>query len=241
MKQLRFLLLAGFTSLVLMSCQTMQGIRDDLYSLDVPTSLDSSPDNLTYQGRCPSVELVEELRAYNEFTDDTDPGDYNLVSRANIAKINTSCGYDTRSVTVDLKIAFEGTLGPRGRNSASDKPYFSYPFFVAIASPGGNILAKEIFAAPMTYKPGQNRQTYYENMRQIIPVDTHEHGAGYKILLGFQLSPEQLAYNRKKIRARQAAELFEGDNGQKIKTIKIQEDTAPINNNGAPINLTNHY
>ena len=94
---------------------------------------------------------------------------------------------------------FAGTLGPQARAASGQKPFFSHPFFVAITSDNGDILAKEIFAASLTYPAGADSQTYTERLRQVIPIDNRDRGANYKVLVGFQLTPDQLAYNRKKL------------------------------------------
>ena len=129
-----------------------------------------------------------------------------------MSESQSTCTYNDRSVTVDLKLAFDGNLGPKGRKTSKDKPFFSYPFFVAVTSPSGKILAKEIFAASMTYDAGQNEQIYFETLRQIIPTDNRSQGAGYKVMIGFQLAEKQLDYNRKIIEAdRIAAEKAEAE------------------------------
>ena len=128
---------------------------------------------------------MPELRSYSDFSDDGSTRPEALVSRAMISNVQTSCSLDKNSVTVDLKTTFSGTLGPQGRWAAGDKPFFSYPFFVAVAAAGGKILTKEIYAASITYPPGRNSHSYNENMRFILPMETRDQGRNQKILLGF--------------------------------------------------------
>jgi hypothetical protein len=116
-----------------------------------------------------------------------------------MSDIQSKCVYGSQSVTVDIKLSFEGTAGANGPAGTA-----SYPFFVAVTGPGGNILAKEVFAASMDYSRGPN-QTYFESMRQIIPVPSKTAGEQFKVLAGFQLSDDQLAYNRALIAATERA------------------------------------
>ncbi len=165
----------------------------------------STSENLLADG-CPKTDVVPDLGSFTEFTDNTKPGARNLVSTARISAIESKCQYSSQSVTVDIRLAFDGTLGPAGRSGAGGgNPTFSYPFFVAVTSPAGTILAKEVFAANMMYNTGTDTQTYSETMRQIIPVPSKQAGGHYKILAGFQLAPEQLNYNRAVIAADDAA------------------------------------
>jgi len=145
---------------------------------------------------CPKVELVNDLSSLNDFTNDKKQTSVNLIARVDMHSAQSTCKVSNNSVTVDLKLTFKGKLGPKGRHKKSDKPFFSYPFFVAVTSPSGKIMAKEIFSASMAYNAGQNTRTYQENLRQIIPVLNKDVAKHYRILAGFQLSPAQLAYNR---------------------------------------------
>lgn len=95
-----------------------------------------------------------------------------------------------------MKLIFNGKLGPKGREKVSDKPFFSYPYFVAVTSPGGKIMAKEIFAASMTYGSHESTHSYFEKLREVIPISSKENAKNYKILIGFQVTKDQLAYNR---------------------------------------------
>ena len=57
-------------------------------------------------------------------------------------------------------------------------------------------MAKEVFAVSMNFEPGETTRTHTEYLRQIIPIKSKETAFQYQVLVGFQLSPEQLAYNR---------------------------------------------
>ena len=207
MKHLRSVALLACV-LALPACKTMQGVMKDIDSISMPSLSNSTFSNtkeLVYSGACPRAEAVEELQTLAEFTDVSNPAQSNMISKVEIANIKDSCSYDENTVTIDLKMDFLGTLGPQGRLGPS--PSFSYPFFVAVTASNGNILAKEIFSAPLSYGPGQSTQAYTEKLRQIIPLENSNQGRNFKVLVGFQLTPDQLAYNRQKIaEAKLAAE-----------------------------------
>lgn len=199
MKPLRFFALA-VCCMGLGACQTFEGVKKDFESIKLPSlnnATAASAEQLVYSGNCPSAHAVEELSTLSEFTDVNDQSEHNLVARVKMTNLQSACNYDERGVTVDVRMDFAGALGPQGRAPAS----FSYPFFVAITSAGGEILAKEIFAAPLDYAAGQTASSYTEKLRQIIPIENKDRGAHYKVLVGFQLTPDQLAYNRKAIAA----------------------------------------
>lgn len=218
---MRKLIALGACLLALSACQTLDNAVEDLKSVDMdavtkPTG--NIAENLLESG-CPSAEAVPELAKYNEFKDLKKPSMDNLVSYAQIGQIQSKCEYGPQSVTIDVKLAFEGVVGAAGR--AGGTPSFSYPFFVAVTSPSGTILAKEVFAANMAYGPGQDRQVYNESMRQIIPIANKDAGSKYKVLVGFQLTKEQLEYNRavikRELEAKKAQEKAEKEAAARAK------------------------
>ncbi|MGB4056779.1 MAG: hypothetical protein WBK77_01705 [Alphaproteobacteria bacterium] len=191
--------------LTLGACNTVDGLVEDVKFNDWFANSGraaSGSESLLADG-CPQTEIVAELGTLNEFTDNAKPGSKNLVSNAHIAKVDAKCAFSSQSVTLDLKLTIDGTLGPAGHKNA--KPSFTYPYFVAVTSPIGTILAKEVFTASLAYDAGMDNQTYTETMRQIIPIPNKDAAAKYKVLIGFQLTPEQLAYNRAVEAAEKAA------------------------------------
>jgi hypothetical protein len=144
---------------------------------------------------CPAVEIVDELSSLSEFLDGTSEAD--LVTRANINQVESACAYRGGALVVDLRLSFTGILGAQAKKESSDKSFFAYPFFVAVLDKNGEVLAKEVFAASMTFPPAQNEHIYIETLRQLIPADSLKDGPDYKIKLGFQLTSDQLKYNRR--------------------------------------------
>ncbi|MCB1563038.1 MAG: hypothetical protein KDJ75_05625 [Alphaproteobacteria bacterium] len=207
MKHLRFLALAACVTLVMPACETLEGVKQDFTALNLSSSAQQGrSEKLLSLGACPHIEIVEELGTLHDFGNQTGAQESDLISTVQIRESSNSCFYENKSVTIDLELAFDGALGPRGRLKDSDKPSLSYPFFVAITDGGGTILAKEIFSVSLVYGAEQNSQTATEKLRQIIPVPSKQKGASYKILTGFQLSQDQLAYNRAMIEARKRQE-----------------------------------
>ncbi len=187
-------------SLLLTGCQTLRAIQDDFLdvragNISPPNMYSSSPESLL-KSECPEVQIVDDLSSLSDFTSPNKQYKEHLISRVDLISAESTCKLASKSVIVDLKLIFNGTLGAKGRQNSADKPFFSYPYFVAVTAPNGKIMAKEIFAASVTFNPNENNHSYYEKLRQIIPIDSKERANLYKILIGFQVTPDQLAYNR---------------------------------------------
>ncbi len=203
MKNLRLLALTSCV-MALSACNTVDGLVEDLRFTDWGAfngKAGGSSENLLDEG-CPQAGVVPELATFSDFTNNASPSSKTLISRVEMNAVQGQCQFGPQSVTVDVKLNIDGMLGPQGR--AGGRASHSYPFFVAVTSPTGTILAKEIFAADLAYDSG-DIQSYQESVRQIIPIPNKDMAGSYKVLAGFQLSPEQLAYNRAAITADEAA------------------------------------
>lgn len=199
MKQLKiFSLLVCIAGLS--ACQTLDDLQNGIEDVTAGASdlaaASTDPTQKLLESPCPQVEIVDDLSSLSDFTTPKNTVKSNLISRVDLKSAESACKLASKSAVVDLKLIFQGTLGPKGRQRNSDKPFFSYPFFVAVTSPSGKIMAKEIFAASLTYGANEKTHTYYEELRQIIPISRKESANRYKILIGFQVTPDQLAYNR---------------------------------------------
>lgn len=221
------------------ACQAYEGLREDIAGIDFSkfkTASSVSPDaaansNFLVDGDCPKVEIVDELSMLHDFNDARKPSESSRISTVTFTDARSTCDYAERSVTVDLKLDLSGEIGPAGRANASDKPFFKHPYFVAVTSANNKILAKELFDASMTYEPGETIRNYTENLRQLIPTDSRSDGAKLKVIVGFQLTQEQLAYNRAIIQRREATKIaFEKQQEalrDKITTTKVTTQKAP--------------
>lgn len=143
---------------------------------------------------CPDVRIVSDLNQVHQFNS-TKPNPDDSISSIWLQDITEDCQVGSKNISIDMTLAFEGTLGPKGKAQASDKPSFAYPYFVAITNNQGNIVAKEVFAVTLTYDDDKTANTKVEKLRQVIPVASDDM-RNYKILVGFQLNDAELAYNR---------------------------------------------
>lgn len=201
------LLLLG-TAVTLSACQTITSVFDvvdeaagNITGAALGSQEKTHGDPATaFASHCPEIIIVDELKSLSEFSSKSSTREKDLVSRVDMEKMDAACKLLDDNVTIDLKLAFNSELGNKAKIRKNDKPFFAYPFFVAVTDLRGSILAKEVFAASVSYNQNETAHTYYENIRQIIPLTRRMNAKSYKIFLGFQLSDEQLAYNRKNLK-----------------------------------------
>ena len=191
--------------LTLGGCSTLEGLKSDLssgfQSVSNTVSNVVDPDEEkkklpVYDGSCPTVSARPDLRRLVEFYDPEKPTDATKISEINITSVRNVCRIENGQLVMQIDFALEGKTGPKARVKPSDKPSFAYPYFVAVTDPQGNVLSKEIFASTVAYASDQTELKQTESIFQNMPFPDASIGQSYSVVVGFQLTPEQLAYNQ---------------------------------------------
>lgn len=189
MKQL-FLILPLILSLS--ACQTMNHVGSSLGAGDI------GPITTIPQGDCPGVSRVAELASLYQFATPTAPTPDQEISQAHITRVDVACGTSGGTLVLDLTLGVEGSVGPRGRNVPTEKPSFIYPYFVTLLDSSNKILFKDIHAVSLNYDAQLDQSRQIETVQARVPLESLN-GAiprNMRILVGFQLAPNEIAYNR---------------------------------------------
>ena len=195
-----------FSSLFALSgCATFEGLKNDLssgfssVSNSVAEVVDPDAERKkmpVYDGSCPAVSVRPDLRRLVEFYDPDKATDATKISEIDITAVRNVCRIENGQLVMQIDLSLEGKTGPKARVKAADKPSFAYPYFVAVTDPQGNVLSKEIFAASVVYGAEQKELKQTESIFQNMPFPDATIGQSYSVIIGFQLTPEQLAYNQ---------------------------------------------
>jgi len=121
------------------------------------------------------------------------PDAANVVFTAEMSQPRLECEYDPRrtKLTVDVNFAVRATRGAAA--TAGDPPI---DFFVAVVDVDNNVLVKKVYQAPSDLR-GKHTGQWTQTVRSFaVPIEADKRPLDYEILTGFQLSPDELAYNR---------------------------------------------
>jgi hypothetical protein len=140
---------------------------------------------------CPKVTIPDETREVTQFRSGGAHDMTDVVSRAAVLQYDGGCEYGDKAVTVNLNLLLGAERGPAARDAQG-----AYQYFVAITDPAGRIIGKQQFDTTIGFSPNVGKGTSVEELVQQIPLAQGSSAAGYGILVGFQLTPEQLAFNR---------------------------------------------
>ena len=141
---------------------------------------------------CPSVAVVAEAADVTQFAaSGRDVVDIRYFAR--FADVQWSCDLDGSSLEVELTLFLEGAAGPTSKAQTAD-----FTYFVALARRGGGIIAKETFESRIALSSDAGTGILTDEIDQRIPLRAGQSGADLEILVGFQLTREQLEYNRER-------------------------------------------
>lgn len=141
---------------------------------------------------CPETAAVGDATLLNKFRPGPGRDLTDVQYQVRLVDVNSQCRYDSKGVDVQMRAGFALELGPAngGRNA-------TYEFFVAITDPNNEIVAKRNFTTPITFPANIGYIEHLEELQQRIPLPKGGSAADYKIIVGLQLTADELEYNRK--------------------------------------------
>lgn len=117
-----------------------------------------------------------------------------VVVKASIDKAAISCKYDTGDHTISVDIAFNGSA-ERGPAATGDD--LNIRGFLAITRVDGKKVSKETYDIPLNFDKGTQIRFLKSIDGTVVPYGGTVNGSIYEMLVGFQVTHEQLDYNRK--------------------------------------------
>jgi hypothetical protein len=141
---------------------------------------------------CPSGEVPREASKVTRFRDGPGRDLTDIVVEGEIYDILIQCKREKQTVAVDLQIGFSATRGPADRSRRAD-----FDYWVAIVDGQRNVLSREAGRVRFDFKDNRMKLSYVsDEMEPLIPFKDPKEPSGYFIVVGFQLTPEEMAWNR---------------------------------------------
>lgn len=172
--------LACVSALLLSGCESVKSIKWPEFGAGKTEAANTCP----IVGVSPELGNITQLRGGEP------------LSETIIASVKPTCETMGNAVKARLAIEFKGRLGPAAIKDAVQEANYTIPYLIAVVNSQSQIVAKDVFAISMTYKAGQTEQSLSDLIEQSIPLQKGEKASDYRIMVGFQLSPEELAFNR---------------------------------------------
>ena len=146
-------------------------------------------------GPCPRVSVLTDAASVTQFRDGAGQDLIDIVFEAEIDEISPSCTYNRggTEITATTALRIIVTRGP-----ASSESEGTFLFFVAVVDDAQRVLARERFASTLVLGRSERRAGVVEEIEEVIPLPAGQSGINYEILIGFELTDAQLAYNRRR-------------------------------------------
>ncbi len=124
------------------------------------------------------------------------PGD--VLFRTKMKSISGLCDIDQKKgVDMELQIAMEAARGPANANGEAQ-----FAYFVAILDGDKTVLTRTKFPMIARFQRQETSLDFTESVTVTIPLKKDTQAKDYIVYLGFEMTPEELAYNRKRQRGR---------------------------------------
>ena len=177
--------LACAVFLPLSGCDTING----LFNSQPQITLDPGPI-------CPATGVLSDAASVTKLRPGTSPAmtrAADIAFQALMSQAQLDCNYDrgANTLTVTVKFAIRASRGPALTGADPQ-----LPFFVAIVDADNNVLVKNVYNSN-PQMAGRPSATYTETISNFpVPLAMDRRPSDYEVLTGFQLTPDELAYNR---------------------------------------------
>jgi hypothetical protein len=152
------------------------------------TALDDSPN----VGPCPVAGVLYDA---NRVVEVKGPERHeNVGFTGAVEGVRGFCRYiGTNPITMEIEMDFAFGRGPKAEGMSH-----SYPVFVTVTRRDKSVLAKQKFDINVTFPEGKDIVRQTESVPGIVIPRANEtvSGSNFEVITGFDLTPEQLAYNR---------------------------------------------
>lgn len=143
-------------------------------------------------GPCPPVGALYETARLVEFDGEGELYT-NIEYTGEIIGARLYCRYiGDEPLEAEIEVDFAFGKGPAATSSSHD-----YPFYVAVTRRNGKVLAKEYFSVKADFGNGQlDGQTAVVNKIVIPRADESISGSNFEVIVGYDLTEDQLEFNR---------------------------------------------
>ncbi len=147
---------------------------------------------------CPETKVLGDANSFTKFRDGPGRDLSDITFEGRIAKTIASCEYSIArdsgegTLSVTMNVVFEAIKGP-----AAKKKNVSFGYFVAVTDRSKKILSRDAFRMNLAFPANVPRLERQDKKIILdIPLGPKDDGSGFIVFTGFQLSAEELKFNR---------------------------------------------
>jgi hypothetical protein len=129
-----------------------------------------------------------------------------------IQGLSSGCAYKAdEPIKVRMEILFA-----LGKGAQATGNQHTYRYWVAVTDRNNAVINKEYFNLPVTFRPGEDRTMVTDKIEGIVipRIKPTVSGSNFEVLIGFDVTPEMVAFNRLGKRFRPNAGVAQAAAGQ---------------------------
>jgi len=146
---------------------------------------------------CPIPAILSDTQSVTFFRPGTTPDFANELYTVSLTDAQGDCTYNAKQnlVKASLDLTFRATRAPQAQSAS-----YSVPYFVAVTE-NARIYTKRLLYLKFTFAPGAATATINQSPDDIqLRVSNGKLPWNYEELVGFQMTPEQIAYAKNRSR-----------------------------------------
>jgi len=160
-------------------------------AIDRMLGLDRRPN----VGACPLMGVLYDSSRLVQFAQPNAPRYANIAYTGEMEGVHGLCRYvDADPITMNMDINMQFGRGP----AAAGADHKTYRYWVAVTRRGRAPIAKQYFDVDVRFPHGQDVVAHTEHINRIVipRANADISGENFEILVGFELTPDQLQFNR---------------------------------------------
>jgi hypothetical protein len=145
---------------------------------------------------CPTLTLPADLADLTRYRPGSPPDLTTVVLDAKVTAVDANCRRGRRDQSVDATISMRFQLD---RGPAAPNRGVQIPWFLALLDADNNVINRQTFVLPAQFGANTTRAAVSSQPVEVsFPVGQTRRAQDYRIMVGFQLTEEELALNRRR-------------------------------------------
>ena len=143
---------------------------------------------------CPVTAILDDAGELVRFKSNPPGGPADVDFNARMKYISGVCDVTEKEVTMELNTWMLATRGP-----ANTSGQVNFAYFVAILGKDKTVLTRTKFPMIAKFQRRETKLDFADAVTVTIPRKQGDVPKDYIVYLGFEMTPDELAYNRKKL------------------------------------------
>ncbi len=143
---------------------------------------------------CPATAILDDAGELVRFTAASPKGPGDVAFTARMKYISGVCQVDEKDVVMELNTLMEAKRGP-----ANESGQVKFAYFVAILGKDKTVLTRTKFPMIAKFQKRETKLDFSDAVTVTIPRKEGDVPKDYIVYIGYEMTPDELAYNRKKL------------------------------------------